>query len=219
MLAGTGMLWLASAPMAANHFVRWVEQPRTPPHGACATVLLQQASDWPVVVLGGAFDAYTDNTDPFEVLSHASLLRVLHAAKFDTGETRFFALGGGQTSRKISTLLSEVLQTRGVDMSRITVETHSDSTLENAVELAKLLPPETAGPIVLVTSALHMNRAEAVFRATGFEVCPARMGTLYSPPAGWVGYMPYIDPLLKSSRAWREVVVSLLYWWRGFSVF
>ena len=58
------------------------------------------------------------------------------------------------------------------------VEAQSRNTAENAANLRALLPYER---IILVTHALHMPRAKAVFAAKGFSVDPAPMGYQSGP--------------------------------------
>ena len=53
---------------------------------------------------------------------------------------------------------------------RIRVEATSRNTYENAVETARLLPPEAE--VLLVTSAFHMRRSLGAFRAAGLSPDP-----------------------------------------------
>ncbi len=70
--------------------------------------------------------------------------------------------------------LKKLLLTMGIADSLITVEPHSLNTHENAKFTAQLLRqsfPE-AKKILLVSSAFHLRRAQACFRAQGIEVTP-----------------------------------------------
>jgi uncharacterized SAM-binding protein YcdF (DUF218 family) len=51
------------------------------------------------------------------------------------------------------------------------LESRSRTTFENAVEVHKMLG-DTAGPLLLVTSAFHLPRAVGCFRQLGMEVIP-----------------------------------------------
>ena len=51
----------------------------------------------------------------------------------------------------------------GVPEDKIIIETNSCNTMEHAIELVKLFPPEKKQKIGLVTSALHMMRAKKAF--------------------------------------------------------
>ncbi len=209
------MLWVFSAPVTANALVRLMESPPPNNTSACGSV----AADVPVIILGASLDAYTRSNNPYEVLSHDSLIRTLRAVDLDSGQTIFYVLGGGSTSRKLSDFMAQVLQDGGIPEQRIVKESDSLSTLENAINLTQLLPEARAYPIVLVTSALHLKRAQGTFEAQGFNVeCAVGVASLYSVSAGWVGYLPHIDSLHKSTLAWREWLATQLYYWRGYSV-
>jgi len=61
---------------------------------------------------------------------------------------------------------------QGVDMARVTLESGSRTTRENAQQVAKLLGPRCQQPWLLITSAWHMPRAMAEFEAVGCNVTP-----------------------------------------------
>ena len=58
----------------------------------------------------------------------------------------------------------------GVPRDRITIETQSRNTAENAVFTKRLIAPKPGERWLLVTSALHMPRAIGAFRQAGFPV-------------------------------------------------
>jgi len=66
------------------------------------------------------------------------------------------------------------LEALGVARERITAEEQSRNTVENAVFSRLLANPKPGERWLLITSAYHMPRAIAVFRAAGFpvEACP-----------------------------------------------
>ena len=61
-----------------------------------------------------------------------------------------------------------LLVAMGVDAQRITLETRSRNTDENARFTAALVRPETGQTWLVVTSAFHMPRAMGLFRKAGF---------------------------------------------------
>ncbi len=65
--------------------------------------------------------------------------------------------------------LATLLRFLGVAPEAILEETRSRTTRENAVEARRLLDPLAARRILLVTSALHMPRAAALFRGPGLR--------------------------------------------------
>jgi uncharacterized SAM-binding protein YcdF (DUF218 family) len=64
----------------------------------------------------------------------------------------------------------EQLEALGVAHERITAEEQSRNTIENAVFSLRIADPKPGERWLLVTSAYHMPRAIAVFRAAGFPV-------------------------------------------------
>lgn len=58
----------------------------------------------------------------------------------------------------------------GIGLGQIIRETESRNTFENAASAARILRPERDQCFILVTSALHMPRAVASYRAAGFRV-------------------------------------------------
>ena len=79
----------------------------------------------------------------------------------------------------------------GIPEKDIIVEANSRNTFKSAVEVKKILdkkfPDVTEHKIILVTSAIHMPRSEAVFKKQGFKI--------FKFPAGYnTGSMNY-NPL------------------------
>jgi uncharacterized SAM-binding protein YcdF (DUF218 family) len=61
---------------------------------------------------------------------------------------------------------------RGIDSSRVLVETLSNNTYENALYSAQMIKPKQSERWLLVTGASHMPRAIGSFRRAGLEVEP-----------------------------------------------
>ncbi len=102
----------------------------------------------------------------------------------------------------------------GVPESRIIIETKSRNTMENAVNLAKMLSSTQARRIGLVTSALHMPRSVKVFQEEfpNDTIVPVPVNYLYSPD--WSNpraYMPSADTLAKSHYALHEWIGMVWY--------
>ncbi|WP_184256709.1 YdcF family protein [Rhodopseudomonas rhenobacensis] len=128
-----------------------------------------------VIVLGGAID------------SEASLAR--HALEVDGSAERVVAMlqlaqrfpkarivfsGGSanllQAPVPEAPLAGELLQSFGVAADRIVLEDRSRTTAENAAFTRELIAPKPGERWLLVTSAFHMPRSIAAFRAVGFDV-------------------------------------------------
>jgi uncharacterized SAM-binding protein YcdF (DUF218 family) len=85
-------------------------------------------------------------------------------------------------------LMKRLLVAAGVDPRRLILEGASRTTWENAVAGRDLVKPAPGAPWWLVTTAYHMPRAVAVFRAAGWTGIVARPGA-YST-TGRVGLRP-----------------------------
>ena len=131
-----------------------------------------------IVMLGGAIDTHitaeraqsTMNEAGERIVAAASLSREFQGAKI--------LLSGGASHVLASESISEsaiaeaLLIDLGVDPERITIEDRSRDTCENAIESRMAASPDADEMWVLITSAAHMPRAVACFRAAGFPVIP-----------------------------------------------
>lgn len=86
---------------------------------------------------------------------------------FSGGEGRLLTTGVSEAE-----LAKVFYEQQGVDMTRVTLESGSRTTRENAQQVAKLLGPRCQQPWLLVTSAWHMPRSMAEFEAVGCKVTP-----------------------------------------------
>lgn len=107
-------------------------------------------------------------------------------------------------------IMARWLRTIGPPPGDIETESRSRTTYENAVETRKLLGARAR--IALVTSALHMPRAIALFKQQGFQAAAFPCGHLVGPPeSGIREYLPDVGYLNDSSRAINEWVGLWLY--------
>jgi uncharacterized SAM-binding protein YcdF (DUF218 family) len=83
----------------------------------------------------------------------------------DYPETRLIFCGLGAASNMI-----ERLADFGVNPSRISIESQSRTTSEDALYAAASLNPKHSERWLLVTAAMHMPRAIGCFRVAGFQV-------------------------------------------------
>jgi uncharacterized SAM-binding protein YcdF (DUF218 family) len=169
------------------------------------------------VVLGGGVDGTPRSDTDFSALNLASRRRVDRAAAWwREGEGRTLVVVGGRLRhRDVSgaELMAAYARMLGVPAASMRQETHSRDTWENARNTARL-QPRLPRRIVLVTSQIHMPRAQAAFRWAGFEVCP--LGTdvrsLSSRLPGAV--IPRTGALTNTEMALHEWVGLAYYRWR-----
>jgi uncharacterized SAM-binding protein YcdF (DUF218 family) len=104
------------------------------------------------------------------------------------------------------------LEDLGVARARITAEEQSRNTVENAVFSRLIANPQPGERWMLLTSAFHMPRAVAVFRAVGFPVEPYPVDWRTTGPADLFRPYPSVsEGLRRTDVAVREWVGLLLY--------
>lgn len=86
---------------------------------------------------------------------------------FSGGEGRLLTTGVSEAE-----LARTFYTQQGLEMARVTLESGSRTTRENAQQVARLLGERCRRPWLLVTSAWHMPRAMAEFAAAGCHVTP-----------------------------------------------
>lgn len=121
--------------------------------------------------------------------------------------------------------MATILETLGVPAGAIVLESRSRNTRENAVATRELLAPRGVRRILLVTSALHMPRAVALFERQGFDVIAAPADFWYVPagsdgeaPSAWgwiLDVLPDAEGLAHSTEALREYLALAYYRGRG----
>jgi len=162
-----------------------------------------------VVILGGGVNISGGLREHAEArgLTYARLFNGVRIYKRSGART--LALCGG-SSEVMKTLACEL----GVQESKIITETRSGTTMENATELAKLLPPTEQRRIGLVTSALHMLRSEKTLKKQfpNDTIVPIPVNYIYSPDWYYLkGFVPSTNTLLKSNYAIHEWIGIVYY--------
>ncbi len=142
-----------------------------------------------ILVLGGAVDARLSlaygetvfNSSIARVLAGIALSRRYPEAKLALvgAEGEMFPVGFAEARATLGFVLEE-----GIAATRIILEDRSRSTHENAVFAKELIRPEPAETWILVTSAFHMPRAVASFRAVDFPIIPYPVDFKVSPKTG-----------------------------------
>lgn len=102
---------------------------------------------------------------------------------FSGGEGRLLTTGVSEAE-----LAKAFYEQQGVDMARVTLESGSRTTRENARQVAALLGDRCKQPWLLVTSAWHMPRAMAEFEAVGCKVTPYPVDFMTSESTPWTEY-------------------------------
>jgi uncharacterized SAM-binding protein YcdF (DUF218 family) len=173
-----------------------------------------------IVLLGGAtVPALPPRTRPEtnlfadRLLHAARLWREHRAPRLVTtgGRIDWIAEAGGSEAQDYASLLTELF---GVGRDSIHLCPGSQNTREDAVEARKLFEREGwPKDILLVTSAFHMRRAEALFRKQGFAVhaAPTDFFSDEKPRTGPYQWLPQENTLAITYLALHEWAGYLAY--------
>ncbi|HRC72165.1 MAG TPA: YdcF family protein [Candidatus Competibacter sp.] len=199
-----GWLWLWSTP-AFSDWVRATLEQRYPP----IPVEELPVAD-AIVVLGGGMEAAKPPERLYPDLN-AAADRIWHTARlFRAGKAPLILVSGGNlpwsgVDRTEAEVMAELLQELGVPKAAIALETRSRTTQENRDNALPVLRGLGARRILLVTSALHMPRALALFAVTDLAVLPAPTDfEVHRRTWNLLRWLPDAQALADSSRAFKE---------------
>jgi len=121
--------------------------------------------------------------------------------------------GGVSEARSMANSLIE----QGIPESGIILEQNSHSTRENGVYTARKLATHHLKRVLLVTSALHMPRAMAVFEKLGVDVMAAPSPPQITVPknSDFNFWLPDLRSFEASRSIIKEYAGLLIYWIRG----
>mgnify|MGYP006270908179 CR=1 FL=1 len=164
------------------------------------------------VVLGGGVDPPATSRVPMNLQAGAD--RVVHAARlWHAGRVPLLLLSGGAdpalSLRSEAAVMAGLLRELGVPGDALLLETASRNTRQNAAYSAALLARRGVDRVLLVTSALHMARAVALFERAGLTVIPAATDHEAGERFPATGWLPDAAALEGSGRAFKEIVGRL----------
>lgn len=209
-LGGIGMLAsvVVMMPIVANRLVGWLEEMPEQPRMCVA-----RPPDVAVVLAGGV-DRFARSKEDVSVLSIDSRRRAEKAVAWWRAQPgRQLVVSGGSRSRRgiaQATLIAGYMQWLGVPAGAIRTETESLDTWQNARNVAAMRPA-VPGEVVLVTSAMHMRRAQYSMRKAGFTTCALGADWRYVPFRRMSYLVPDSGGLEKSEAALHEIVGLLVY--------
>ena len=211
VLTGIFVLWVASTQGVANFVLGSLESDYPP--RAVETLPAADA----IVVLGG-IGHDVSGTGVLEL--SGAVDRLIHASRiYRAGKAKTIIVSGGSMSgsEPEAALLASLLVEWGVDESSLLLETRSRNTYENAMYTQRLLQELGMSRILLVTSAFHMARAEAVFTKLGIDVIPAATDYQVSSrtEGAFLDWLPDAGALASSTFGLKEYLGRLVYRWRG----
>ena len=224
LIAGALVLaWLAGNTLLSMAVVRSLESRYAPP-----TTLPRL--DAVVVLGGGVLPALAPR--PMAEVGPAGD-RVLYAARlYHAGVAPVLILSGARVSPEgtrfpdEATAMQEIFTMLGVPPTALILEREATNTYENARACRMIITERRFQRIGLVTSAQHMPRAVAVFRAQGIEVVPLPTDYTVSDaqwrdrwradPAVWVfNLVPRLSSMAELGAALDEYLAIAVYRLRG----
>ncbi|NJN47837.1 MAG: YdcF family protein [Candidatus Competibacteraceae bacterium] len=207
-----GWLWLCAMP-AFSDFLRAPLERLYPP---VAIADLPNADA--IVILGGGMQAAAPpHRLTFDLGPGAD--RIWYGAQlYKAGKAdQILATGGGLpwfgSGQPEAPAIVQFLADLGVPEQVVLLETASMNTYQNALYSKPLLQTKGWHSVLLVTSALHMPRALATFRAQGIQAQPAPTDFEVVPVAQKTAlrWLPDAGALDSTTRALREYLGLLAY--------
>lgn len=174
-----------------------------------------------VVVLGGGADVLRAEAGSLSIMSDASALRALEAARVvQLVEPTWVIVSGGpgrDPRQADSVPLKSALVELGVPEDLLLLDTSSRDTHDQALRLEPLLAELGVERFVLVTSPSHMRRSMLAFQGAGLapiaSVAPAEsQDPSRAEPPRW---LPSMNALQRSTDVFRELLGLVYYWVRG----
>jgi uncharacterized SAM-binding protein YcdF (DUF218 family) len=157
----------------------------------------------------------------------ATANRLLYAVQlYHDGKAPLLIISGGRlpwlkSLPPISESMAQVAELMGVPKSAIVQEPDSGNTYENAVDVKAIINARNIHRILLVTSALHMPRALALFKHQGIDAIGAPCDFLSSGSAwrvntaDWqgiaLGLIPDPENLVTTTRVFKEFLGIAVY--------
>ena len=166
-----GMMYLASTPLVARSVNLFLEHDFPPVD--VRTLPMADA----IVVLGGAIRATRGEDGTVHVYAQGASDRFeTGLGAFEAGRAPLLAFGGGQTGVDGTPIESEWMReraiTRGVPREKTIAGPLALYTEDESAGLVAMLRERGAHHVILCSSAMHLKRASAHYRAQGLEVTP-----------------------------------------------
>jgi len=169
-----------------------------------------------VIVLGGGLDPGLSAERGQYVVSEAAsrLVYFQLLAKAHPGAKLVFTGGSGDLfdqEHREAPFVRDLARDLGLDQGRMLFEDASRNTVENALFSKELVHPAAGERWLLVTSAYHMPRSVAVFRAVGWDVLAFPVGYRTAGYASLSILGSFAEKLRTLDTAWHEWVGMAAY--------
>ncbi len=204
-----GLAFFCSNKILVNELARlWEVEPAKNAHAVSGVA----------VILGGyaEWDAQRNRVQ----MSEAAERLYVPIQLYQQGKIKKFILSGGSSSvtgrtKPEAAYVKPVLLQFGIPDSAIVVEDKSRNTHENALNTAVVLKNmNVKGEVLLVTSAFHMRRSQAVFRKAGISVNPYPVHYISDYGRGYFlpdWFVPSSEALFRFDMLMKEFVGFTVY--------
>ncbi len=171
----------------------------------------------PIVVLGGGRLWLQPDHEGEDAPSPTTLTRLRYAAQLQRQLHEPVIVSGGTVlTEKLpeAALMDKALREDfRIPANQIVVEGVSYNTWENARNVAAIVGKHRK--IILVTSALHMRRAEMDFRQAGLDPIPAPVAVYRLPPWHVLWFLPQLraeQTVSEAEMEWLGVGIAYVRW-------
>ena len=164
-----------------------------------------------IVLLGGGHLVLRDwDQRPIAMINTATESRIREAVRvYRMSSDAVIISSGGATVQSVwpnSDVMRDRLVYLGVPAERVLLESESQTTRDEAVIVAGMLPALHADRVVLVTSDTHMRRSVGAFRSANVAVVPSP-----ARPRRWSGnWLNWSLPTADAFFHWTETVHEYL---------
>ena len=203
--------YLASSGLAGGVLMEWLEADYPP----------VSAREMPradaIVLLGGGVGSRRPGAD-LANLNRWSDRLLLAAALYREGRAPVIVVTGGAPEGQPpeAELTADILAVMGVPREALVLENASRTTRDNARHTLPLLRERGWQSALLVTSAFHMRRAQALFSAPDIVIVPAPTDHYTGYPGGSpLPWLPTITGLISTHYALHEIAGYAVYAARG----
>ncbi|MGB5212343.1 MAG: YdcF family protein [Anderseniella sp.] len=212
---GTLYLWLAATPITALSLINSLEE-------QYPIVSIDTLPKADVAIVLGGVSVQSQGLNPYADLKSGAD-RILHAVRLlKAGKVDRILVSSGRPvsqldSRSEAEIIAGFLREFGVDDADIVLESKSRNTHENAINSLARMRENGFTSALLVTSALHMPRAAAVFRKAGVKFSPVSIDALSSSieARSVFAFLPNSKALDYSTQSIKEWIGMLVYHLRG----
>jgi len=217
MLLALLVLWLSATPQFAEALAGSLERRHVPlalsevPAADCA------------ILLGGALGQPVPPRQ--SVNFHEAVDRVIMSGRLlREGKVSAVIIAAGnipwhEATAPEAELIADFLVELGAEREQLSLDRLSRNTRENALNVRPLLEQRQCRSVLLVTSALHMPRAMAVFARAGVvaRAFPVDILVIEKTSGSVFDWLPSVEALHLSTSALREYIGWLVYRLRGWA--